>query len=170
MAETIGEIVAWLRDPKIKNPMRKTWRDVLASRIEKAWKRERTEIEAQALSIGGIVEASRHKPFAHRETPNTVHNPVSVPQMVGNAAAMYNALVQVQDRLVASVYDGKIDPHETLKIVETALAEPPRECDVGYVEDQIQRYSEFCRNHKKLKAPPIHSLEWAQRPYEGGAR
>ena len=52
--------------------------------------------------------------------------------------------------------------------VTTALAEPPRECDVGYVEDQIQRYSEFCRNHKKLKAPPIHSLEWAQRPYEEG--
>lgn len=165
MSETIGEIVAWLRDPKIKNPMRKTWRDVLASRIEAAWKRERTEIEAQALSIGGIVEASRHKQFAHRETPSMVHNPVSVPQTVGNAA-----LVQMQDRLVASVYDGKIDPHEMLKIVETALAEPPRECDVGCVEDQILRYSEFCRNHKKLKAPPIHSLEWAQRPYEGGAR
>ena len=88
----------------------------------------------------------------------------------GNAATMRAALVQVKDRLVASVYDGSIDPHETLKIVESALAEPPRECDVGYVEDQIQRYSEFCRNHKKLKAPPIHSLEWAQRPYEGGAR
>ena len=26
MSGTIGEIVAWLRDPKIKNPMRKTWR------------------------------------------------------------------------------------------------------------------------------------------------
>ena len=32
------------------------------------------------------------------------------------------ALVKLQDRLVSSVYDGTIDPHEALKIAEDAIA------------------------------------------------
>ena len=32
------------------------------------------------------------------------------------------ALVKLQDRLVSSVYDGTIDPHESLKIAEDAIA------------------------------------------------
>ena len=59
-----------------------------------------------------------------------------------------------------------VDGCGTIRMARKVLAMPMRNCDVGYVEDQIQRYSEFCRNHKRLKAPPVHSLEWAQRPYE----
>ena len=33
-----------------------------------------------------------------------------------------DALAELQNRLVASVHDGTIDPHEALKIAETALA------------------------------------------------
>ena len=33
-----------------------------------------------------------------------------------------DALRKIQERLVASVYDGTIDPHEALKIAEDALA------------------------------------------------
>lgn len=33
------------------------------------------------------------------------------------------AIIELRDRLVASVYDGTIDPHEALKIAEDALAE-----------------------------------------------
>lgn len=33
----------------------------IADRIEAAWKREKAEIEADALAVGGCVEASRHK-------------------------------------------------------------------------------------------------------------
>lgn len=33
-----------------------------------------------------------------------------------------DALVKLQDRLVSSVYDGTIDPHEALKIAEDAIA------------------------------------------------
>ena len=32
------------------------------------------------------------------------------------------AIIELRDRLVASVYDGSIDPHEALKIAEDALA------------------------------------------------
>ncbi len=47
----------------------------------------------------------------------------------GNAAAMRAALEDIRERLVASVHDGTIDPHEALGIVEAALAAPARNCD-----------------------------------------
>lgn len=49
---------------------------------------------------------------------------------------------------------------------KAALAEPARECDVGSVEEQIQRYSQFCVSRKRRRVHPVHSLEWAQRPYD----
>ena len=79
--------------------------DSIADMIEEAWKRERAEIEANALAIGGIVEASRKK-----------HS--------GNAAAMREALVQIvalakQDQPRFAI----------ISTAETALAAPPRNCD-----------------------------------------
>lgn len=38
-----------------------------------------------------------------------------------------DALTKLQDRLVSSVYDGTIDPHEALRITENALAEISKE-------------------------------------------
>ena len=171
MAETIGEIVAWLRDPKIKNPMRKTWRDVLASRIEEAWKRERTEIEAQALSIGGIVEASRHKPFAHRETPNTVHNPVSVPQMVGNAAAMREALLRCEAISCLPEIREQQCVRDMRNIIAAALSAPARQCDVGTAEEKYRRWVHFCeqRLHSchncKCNSPVGCTFKFGDMPY-----
>lgn len=53
--ETLLEIIAWLRDPKIKSPMRKTWREVLANRLEKVAKRAYEEIDK---AVTGIEDAS----------------------------------------------------------------------------------------------------------------
>ncbi len=53
--ETLKEIIAWLRDPKIKSPMRKTWREVLANRLEKLAKRAYEEIDK---AVTGIEDAS----------------------------------------------------------------------------------------------------------------
>lgn len=50
----------------------------LADRIDAAWKRERSKIEADALAVGGIVEAARHKP-------------------VGNAAAKKHRRTRIND-------------------------------------------------------------------------
>ncbi len=49
-------------------------------RIEAAWKRERAEVEADALEVGGIVEAARTDEKS---------------SAVGNAAAMSEAMNQV---------------------------------------------------------------------------
>ena len=53
--ETPKEIIAWLRDPKIKSPMRKTWREVLANRLEATAKRAYEEIDK---AVTGIEDAS----------------------------------------------------------------------------------------------------------------
>ena len=149
-----------------------------ANRIEAAWKREKAECEALALSVGGMVEASRHKPG-------------------GNAAAMREALkLCVQDmcrycRAEARACDLPqcLDGCETLKMAKAALA-APRNCDVGTAEEQARRYHNFVGRYNPCSYKgyarcaedcPVHiklmqeghgellcQLEWAQMPYEEG--
>ena len=59
--ETLADIVAEIRAYGAQPPPRLMWLEI-ADRIEAAWKREKSEAEADALAVGGIVEAARHKP------------------------------------------------------------------------------------------------------------
>ena len=103
--------------------------------------------------------------------------------MEGNQMKMRDALEQVRDRLVASVYDGTIAPHEALEIVESALAAPPRNCDVGTAEEQKARFHRFCEDGQhtdkaccggcpivvsgmREKVGVSCEIAWAQMPYE----
>lgn len=117
--ETVDAILAEMRYA----PIPKHDRDIellrmFANRLEAAWKRERAEIEAQALSIGGIVESSRH---------------TQKPQ--GNAAEMLNALRRIID--YPSLADtAKKDKWQLRRWIEgcrknaiDALSAPPRNCD-----------------------------------------
>ena len=63
-AETLAEIVAEMRRFGQRHWMHDEEQDIrlYADRIEAAAKRERAEIEANALAVGGVVEAARHKP------------------------------------------------------------------------------------------------------------
>lgn len=48
---------------------------------------------------------------------------------------------------------------------KTALAAPPRQCDIGTAEEQRRRYDEW-RNHDGLRAAlGKDEFEWAQMPY-----
>lgn len=63
------------------------------------------------------------------------------------------------------------------QIAKEALAEPPRNCDVGTAEEQAKRFKNYCRN-KVCKRNVCHSYGyeelfhhkcfpiWAQMPYE----
>lgn len=76
-------------------------------------------------------------------------------------------------------------PHEDLaeKIVEiahAALAEPPRNCDVGTADEQWARFKKHCEENSQADDPGYCSgkcnvdggcvsqcaLKWAQMPYE----
>ena len=67
-------------------------------------------------------------------------------------------------------------------LVERALAKPPRQCDVGTAEEQIERFNHQCFEYHTGKCSPHCrtlpaktrqecALKWAQMPYkEGGAK
>ena len=130
--------------------------------------RSADEAVARANEIEGVA---RRKTVAQNAT------------VFGNMAAMRDALKELQSRLVAGVYDGSIDCHAALEVVEKALAKPPRQCDVGTEQEQQDRFREFCRHYEsegecgigrsEAACPafqggrnPDCSLWWAQMPYE----
>lgn len=129
-----------------------------ADRIEAAWKREKAAIEADALAVGGIVEASRHKP--------------------GNAAAMREAL----EAYLALWNNGTMNDLDKLRRVvgnmRAALSAPARQCDVGTPDELDRRRSAYCRDHSCRICPLRDSenggvscdITWSQMPYaEKGA-
>ena len=78
----------------------------------------------------------------------------------------------------------KMSLQEIKDIVDTILAEPPRNCDVGTPEEQAKKwYWRYCQGHKCHTCPlgprkwsetdkfTLCFSEWLQMPYdEGGAK
>ena len=76
-----------------------------------------------------------------------------------------------------------VDPVEIRDIARTALAAPPRNCDVGTAEEQEKRFHDFCRARHlprmeesrycaykcPLEGDTCCELQWAQMPYESEA-
>lgn len=70
------------------------------------------------------------------------------------------------------------DAKECLEVVDAALAEPVRNCDVGTAEEQGVRFEAYCDNEVcnrkncgcscKVFYIDGCALEWAQMPYEEG--
>jgi len=107
--------------------------DIWANRIEAVAKRGMTEAEANALSVGGIVEAARKR---EREHVTGCHG-------FDNAVAIYNALKTIHDKVNSLNEECGVDPVEIRDIARAALSEPPRNCneydcksdaEVGFVE------------------------------------
>ena len=53
------------------------------------------------------------------------------------------------------------------KWAEAALAEPPRNCDVGTVDEQTERFVNFARLYSQSEVVRF-AINWAQMPYEEG--
>lgn len=90
---------------------------------------------------------------------------------VGNGAKMHEALKQI---LALAKARGLF---EIQSLSETALAEPPRNCDVGTVEERAKRYHEFCRGRVCETCPALTAkkddsqddsciIRWEDMPYE----
>ena len=139
-----------------------------ADRIEAAWKRSRAEVGADALSAGGLVEAMRHKP--------------------GNAAALREALSDAcyaMFNFLKTQSGGFEEMANALDKAKTALAKPPRNCDVGDVADWEKRFGEECdKGHTCSDCPVRHAKTkmaieldkgarcefiWVQMPYKEGS-
>ena len=115
--------------------------DKIADKVDAAAKRERTEIEADALAVGGIVEAvARRDAAIHAMTVEAnerlrEHLEIAIENdkrtAVGNAAAMREAVV-----LALSLLDLKEGvPYKTISqkdidFMKAALSAPRRNCDM----------------------------------------
>ena len=96
---------------------------------------------------------------------------------VGNAAAMRKALNEIQ--LVCYKAGITIGYDVACGIIKSksraARSDPPRNCDVGTVDEQLKRFSAFCMSRKCNECPFVSStygecgVRWSQMPYEGGA-
>ena len=96
----------------------------------------------------------------------------------GNVKAIREALESVRNwclnRLVNSSHQVTVEG--LLSVVNTALAKPPRNCDVGTAEEQARRYEELCDSHTcgsicSGSGCPLYDYDcspfaWAQMPYE----
>ena len=123
--------------------------------------------------------------------------------MEANNRAMREALLKIYREIRSYCFDyGEGESHKSLvdrivddppdytsyrdsileidRIVESALAEPPRNCDVGSAEEQAARMRLFCETNgtDKFGKPRCEdcrflwtnrcALEWAQMPYKEG--
>lgn len=110
----------------------------------------------------------------HYGEPNGCNSPTGEYRSVGNSAAMCQAL-----RDIAAICDGGDTgglPERILiyNLAKAALSKPPRQCDVGTVEEQKDRFMEFCDDEKgdrqhcrncRLCNACDCELAWAQMPY-----
>ena len=168
-SETVAEILEEMRG--MGNYQRYSGDHVraLANRINAAYNRALAKVEADALTVGGIVEAAR---TAEKSSA------------VGNAAAMREALVRLRDIALAAL-EKRSEGVDTVNLAEAilhhsekALAAPPRQCDVGTAEEQAYRMRLYCKSNgvdesgcfRCEKCPFLTSdkceLAWAQMPYE----
>ena len=99
-----------------------------------------------------------------------------------NIKAMREALSRIlgiADHLQTRFVIPKFASEEILElkqIAEAALSAPPRNCDVGTVAEQNERFDKYCYDHRSHeiccgKCPifgePCCELAWSQMPYEG---
>ena len=100
---------------------------------------------------------------------------------VGDCAKLREALKHIKDRLPHMLQymrvhwedanaGGYFD--ELMLVIDAALAEPVRNCDVGTAKEQKQRYDSYCFSRGCGNCPLFDeegcNFAWAQMPYEEG--
>lgn len=169
----------------------------LADRIEAAWKREKAEIEANALAVGGVVEAARHKPdknwakicakcmdgeiepeCAYYGEPNGCNSPTyGEHPPVCNAAAMREALCDIVMLTMKVGYSihGDVACGIIASKAKHALSAPARNCDRFNRKDPILAKNEAVQHWQNETDCAVDFGQWllapeAERKGEGDGR
>ena len=157
--ETIADIVAEMRSNEFDDPSFNVYSLVAARTLARGW--------------ADRIEAA-------------VNQPVTNCNRLGNEAAMREALEKSDAALSliaksAWFMDANFcetrEVMEAVEAIKAALSAPPRNCDVGTVAEQNERFDKYCYDHRSHeiccgKCPifgePCCELAWSQIPYEGG--
>ena len=91
-------------------------------------------------------------------------------QRCGNAAAMREALDEIIETIDFWRIDGTMKYWQyspLFDIADSARSAPPRNCDVGTAEEQIERHNAYCLSRNRCDYA-CHSCfpKWAQMPYD----
>ena len=126
------------------------------------------------------ITAERINEWATR-LAEACEQPVTDCNQLGNAAAMREALSDAcyaMFNFLKTQNGGYEEMAKALDKAKAALATHPRNCDIGTVEEQAERFDEFCYNHRSrekgcgdcplLDSGPCCELAWAHMPYEEG--
>lgn len=167
--ETIADIIAWLRKPREgENAYFTLWRDEIADRLEAAHRREREMTKPAGIVNSGAASDTAGNCAKLREALETMNNLFERGVICTSYANSAEEMEQIE---------------ELYRKTKSALDAPPRNCDVGTVKQQGDRFTKYCESEvcqrkrckSQVKALCIErcALAWAQMPYEadekGGA-
>jgi hypothetical protein len=160
-----------------------------ASNHDVVWRADHS-VHGKATVDWAESVCTRMNQEAHRRelSKNVSKNGADFGQL-GDAAKLREALIEIRD--ICQRVGAAISPlskryksqecravNQCFRNAVATLAEPPRNCDVGTMKEQLVRYTKFCyahRSHEKgcggcpLCGEPCCELAWAQMPYESGA-
>lgn len=122
----------------------------LADRIEAAWKAERERAKADALVVGGMVEAMRR-------------------EKRGNAAKIREAYEFAEEFLRDYGTDWKLH-NKLCDMLKSALAEPLRNCDVYTVGEALRKYGFPTKTKPWGEKEWLDFCEWLVSEAEGEAK
>lgn len=153
MTETLDDILA-----EICTVYDVTGKD-LADRIRAAVKRERD----------GNVQSDVQK-IGHNLDNSTIGNVLEMRKVLGQISTMevpHNFQAERRD-----IADACYDLTRAIRQAKKALSAPPRNCDVGTAEEQVERHREWC-GHDIDYSHCCNDCRncfarWAQMPYEEG--
>ena len=175
--ETIADIVAELRDVATNTKLYGPQPTVYGKPIDIYIAEVATDIAAahkrEVDKLNSVIQATVSR--ADAEIDRLRREISELEKKIGNAAKLREALITILDKAHEQyVNDFGIDTVWIQNVANTALAAPPRNCDVGTAEEQAERYMNFCHNYPKCTGCPCvgrmlyHQCEfaWAQMPYE----
>ena len=182
--ETIEDIIAEMR--ALSNPISDGIIAIhgrsIADRLEAAYKREIDVLKQRCSELNAEVAAKdevikRLNDAISEEQKRKMATPENS-SAVGDCAKLREALEFAEDELWAhGLFDAS-------KRIASALAAPPRNCDVGTAEEQSERFDKFCHANINTQrccgdCPAFRTtrddceLVWAQMSYvekEGGEK
>ena len=141
------------------------------------------EIRNRIVYMYGNIDGTFNPP-ALKEVCEIADDAISSPiteksSAVGNAAALREAVIKALTLLNVCDWPSGVSLDgvcEVIHEIDSVLDKPPRQCDVGTAEEQMERFREFCRQEKcgryrcrsGCKAICIErcAIDWAQTPYE----
>ena len=150
------------------------WWEARADEIEAAHRREKAAIEADALAVGGIVEAERKRELSK----NTSKNGADFGQL-GDAAKLREALgyiLKYADSVACRDHDEHTRHYidQIRKWAQSALAAPAKNCDRFLtLDDAKHAYSEYLQGARRrrmagLDVEALDEIDWCYAPAEGG--